>query len=220
MKTMMKAKRKAHKELRIKLVYEQRDILREANKDDVKDSDKDKTKNSNKNESKNSKPDKKKKKSFHDKNKRDKQNFKFENKPRKPLFEENDFMTCYEGYWIRKASVKKLEAMKIIRFNQILQKRTGSSDSEELTKEENIQYQRMLKKEKRNESHKLRLDLKNYTLYDYHEEEYKGFESYCVEGSSNESAKMTKFDGFWVRREGAERLKKLKGKVKIYTFKF
>lgn len=132
MRAMMKAKRKAHNVLRKELIYEQKKLVKE---EQAEAGDKDEEKP---NQTK-PKPEE-------------------VNKPKKPAsdkngtpftFEENEVMTRYDGFWVKKDAVVKLDRIKAKNTRTILKARDNDSKDQKLTEEEEIELRRAMKKEKR-----------------------------------------------------------------------
>ena len=122
-------------------------------------------------------------------------------------FQENELMTNYDGYWVLREEMESLEAAKKMELEAIFAARTDESDINEgkLTPKEQIVLQRAMKKRKRFQHRKL---LQNLS---------KTGRKVNDAGRGNrggkredDSGKVVQFDGFWVKKDAADRLHKLR----------
>ncbi|KAK8723379.1 hypothetical protein OTU49_011683 [Cherax quadricarinatus] len=132
------------------------------------------------------------------------------------VFEENDIMTQYEGYWVLREAVEMLNAASEEKLRNIYNARVENCDARELTGEEQIIFQRAMKKEKRFYNRKLMIFLSRGTgqrmINKHSAHEQKGSLN-SVENQSKSAESVVKFDGFWVKKESADRLNKLKERL-------
>lgn len=125
-------------------------------------------------------------------------------------FEENELMTNYDGYWVLREDVESLEAAKKSELDALYSARTdGTAGCKgELTKEEQLALQRAMKKRKRFHHRLLLRKLSKMGEKVGDEGKKKGNDKGVIK--TNVSDKVVKFDGFWVKKEGADRLHKLR----------
>ncbi|KAG7173238.1 hypothetical protein Hamer_G014561, partial [Homarus americanus] len=76
------------------------------------------------------------------------------------VFEENDVMTQFDGFWVKREAVERLTSVKTEKLKSIYSARTDGNEIEELTREEQITFQRAMKKEKLFENRKLLKELR------------------------------------------------------------
>ncbi|XP_045112529.1 THO complex subunit 2-like [Portunus trituberculatus] len=120
-------------------------------------------------------------------------------------FEENELMTNFDEYWVLRKDVEALEAAKVDELETIYATRTDGSRGE-LTKEEKILLQRAVKKRKRFYHRKLvqKLNVGKRVMNNR-----KGKK----DTKNEDSGIVVKFDGFFVKKEAADRLHKLRSKL-------
>ncbi|MPC07747.1 Zinc finger CCHC domain-containing protein 9 [Portunus trituberculatus] len=120
-------------------------------------------------------------------------------------FEENELMTNFDEYWVLRKDVEALEAAKVDELETIYATRTDGSRGE-LTKEEKILLQRAVKKRKRFYHRKLvqKLNMGKRVMNNR-----KGKK----DTKNEDSGIVVKFDGFFVKKEAADRLHKLRSKL-------
>ncbi|CAL4147676.1 unnamed protein product [Meganyctiphanes norvegica] len=144
------------------------------------------------------------------------------NKPHYELtFEENDLMIQFEGWWVKKEVVPKLTAMQNEKIRKILAARADRSTNSELTAEEKLTLNRFMKKAKRGENRQLKIELiriENRKAWKAKGEEIKITKKLSKPGKDlginyDEENDMVKFDGFWVKKESADRLNRLRGRL-------
>ena len=125
-------------------------------------------------------------------------------------FEENELMTTFEGYWVLRSEVEALEAYREAEQEAIYAARTDGSRGE-LTEEEEILLRRAMKKRKRFCNKKLlqRLNFRPGKRVN----DRKGKK----DTKNDDSEKVVKFDGFFVKKEAADRLHKLRSEC-YYSF--
>uniref|UniRef100_A0A0P4WC15 CCHC-type domain-containing protein n=1 Tax=Scylla olivacea TaxID=85551 RepID=A0A0P4WC15_SCYOL len=121
-------------------------------------------------------------------------------------FEENELMTYFEGYWVLRKEVEELEAAKEAELEAIYAARTDGSRGE-LTEKEKIVLQRAVKKRKRFFHKKLIQKLSE--MGKRMNNNKKGNK----DTKKDDSEKVVKFDGFFVKKEAADRLHKLRSKL-------
>lgn len=128
-------------------------------------------------------------------------------------FEENELMTNYDGYWVLHEDVESLEAAKKSELEALYSARTDGTASckGELTQEEQLALQRAMKKRKRFHHRKLLGKLSRMGKKVGDEGKKKGNDKEVMK--KNVSDKVVKFDGFWVKKEAADRLHKLRKKL-------
>nr|XP_045599138.1 uncharacterized protein LOC123758654 [Procambarus clarkii] len=131
-------------------------------------------------------------------------------------FEESDLMTQYEGYWVKREAVERLEAAKTEKLRSIREARVDGNDSEELTSAEQILFQRVMKKEKRFENKKLLREMAKLTG----KRHLMTFGTYGQKSNAKKQSNATsadnevvRFEGFWVKKESADRLNKLRDRL-------
>ncbi|XP_076067907.1 uncharacterized protein LOC143040624 [Oratosquilla oratoria] len=139
-------------------------------------------------------------------------------------FEENNTMTEFDGYWVRRTEVSKLHAIKQNKIKKIKELR-GDGNQDDLTAEEQLKLNREMKKIKRNEHRQLKMSLiaegqkKNKdsgrNMYDRRETPRRPKKPGRSLGINytEQRGDMVKFDGYWVKVESAERLKQLKERL-------
>lgn len=125
-------------------------------------------------------------------------------------FQENELMTNFDGYWVLREDVEDLEAAKKIELDGLYATRTVGTASckGELTQEEQLFLQRAMKKKKRFHHRKLLKKLSSMGKRVSYSENEKGYKN--ENKIKDDSGKVVKFDGFWVKKEAADRLHKLR----------
>ncbi|KAK8375509.1 hypothetical protein O3P69_008384 [Scylla paramamosain] len=121
-------------------------------------------------------------------------------------FEENELMTNFEGYWVLRKEVEELEAAMEAELEDIYAARTDGSRGE-LTEKENTVLQRAVKKRKRFCHKKLLQKLSE--MGKRMNNNKKGNK----DTKKDDREKVVKFDGFFVKKEAADRLHKLRSKL-------
>jgi len=144
------------------------------------------------------------------------------NRPKFDLkFEENDIMTEFEGWWVKKDVVPKLTAMQNEKIRKIFAARADRNNTSELTDEERLTLNRFMKKAKRGENRQLKMELvkiESRKAWKETGEEIKKNKKPPKPGKDlgityDEGNDMVKFDGFWVKKESADRLNRLRGRL-------
>lgn len=128
-------------------------------------------------------------------------------------FEENEIMTNFDGYWVLREEVENLEADKKRELEAIYAARPDWSETSnrELTQQEQLVLQRAMKKKKRFHHRKLLKKLSSMGQKVSGDGKKKGKEKGGGK-KDDDSGKVVKFDGFWVKKEAADRLHKLRKK--------
>lgn len=143
------------------------------------------------------------------------------------VFEENDMMTQYEGVWVLKSAVSYLDGRREELMKEAVSEREDGNDSTELTKEEQIKVQRTMKKEKRRELKLLQKHLKGMKVDTTRARNRNDvtnapsktdIPNRSSSNNNEEDFQVVKFDGFFVKKESADRLNGLKGKSLIESF--
>lgn len=148
-----------------------------------------------------------------------------DNKMNKPKFdikyEENEIMTEWEGWWVKKEVVPKLTAMQNEKIRKIYASRADRNNTSELTDEEKLTLNRFMKKAKRGENRQLKMELvkiESRKAWKESGEQIKKNKKPPKPGKDlgityDEGNNMVKFDGFWVKKESADRLNRLRGRL-------
>lgn len=133
-------------------------------------------------------------------------------------FEENELMTNYDGYWVLCEDVESLDAAKKIELDALYAARmnVAAGCEKELTQEEQLAFQRAMKKKKRFHHRKLLQKLSKMGEKFGDGEKRKGNKNGKLK--RDDSDKVVKFDGFWVKKEAADRLHKLRSECFICQF--
>lgn len=135
-------------------------------------------------------------------------------------FEENELMTNYDGYWVLREDAESLEAAKKAELEVLYAARTDkTTESEgELTQEEKLALQRAMKKKKRMYHRKLlaKLSKMGVKASDRRKRERNDKER----AKKEDTNKVVKFDGFWIKKEAADRLHKLRSEYSSLFFSY
>lgn len=135
-------------------------------------------------------------------------------------FQENDVMTQYEGIWVEKTAVPKLNAMAERKLKQIYAARNEGNDSEELTENEQIILKRFMKKLKRTEHRQLRYKLIKEKKAEHETEKEdenrsskprKKVPGKYLNINYADDPDIVKYSGFYVKKNAVKALDKLKG---------
>ncbi|RXG71079.1 hypothetical protein Avbf_02108 [Armadillidium vulgare] len=129
-----------------------------------------------------------------------------------PKFEENEIMTNFEGYWILRENLPHLQKVADIKFWRIINNRTDGNEERKLTADEELVYRRLMKKEKRREMNLLQNYLKDKKngIQSATHSEYRRQGIVKDHWQNNYNEDTVKFDGYYIKKEGAERLSELR----------